>query len=286
MLAILALALLPGFAAPFTAATLQDSRLLYEPTAVLVIALAVALARIRTQRKRTATVLAVGLALVFGGIAWRNAAPWLRAGRVSAGIHAGLVAWQSEDFATGRWVVDLPVVLDGAYLFLGDAEPFLDPRLDPTKTARLVGVRETRFAKVLHEAERREQALASWDVWRPSWIDGRLHRERPETWLLDSRTRQRLGIHIARFGRRELLPGETLPLEVIADDSDRRPQLELSGPAGDLECTPMPTGSPLDSGAVRWPFRVPESAPPGSYDGLLQSDGMEPVMLEPVAVVR
>lgn len=247
------LTLVPVYSAPFDATTLQDSRIAYEPTAVLVAGLALALVRLAGTRHWVESEgAALLLALGFGIIAVGNAAPWLRMGAVSAGLHAQLLEWQAEgtleELEQPRWIVDLPVVVDGAYLFLGAGEPLVHPELTPASRAKLRGVRDNAPRPVLERALR-----GAFDVWRPDWRHGHLQREVPESWIVPEELRVELGVGIARLPRRRIESGNPFIVDVLLT-SDAPPDLalELRPAAGGppLRCPPFAAPA-RDGRAVR-----------------------------------
>ncbi len=187
VVAWLALTMAPIYKAPFTEASLQDSRLLYEPTLPTVLLLTFGLAAIaRSGWRRSARVLCALIVVGYPLLLQGNMEPWLQMGRVSRSLDHWARSLSesssqsySENAFTDRWVADFPVVVDGAYLFLSQAPPFVMLEVDPTVRARLHGVRSSGFGKLLREGAKRARAgkLDDWDLMRISSIDGQVERE-------------------------------------------------------------------------------------------------------------
>ncbi|MHC5066201.1 MAG: hypothetical protein ACYTG5_19760, partial [Planctomycetota bacterium] len=126
------LSFLPTYAAPFSEngwLYLQDSRLLYEPSAGLAVLLGMFAVSLAKGNAPLAAVFLSITAAVHGLIAWQNAEPWLRMGQASEAVRIEMQAWQGERFEE-RWLADLPGVEQGAYLFLAP-EPILNPAVFP-----------------------------------------------------------------------------------------------------------------------------------------------------------
>jgi hypothetical protein len=161
----LALPQVPIGNAPFTEDTLQDARLLYEPTQGLALCAAAALAAM-SARAGAAWVggLAVGSLVLAAG----NAVPWTEVLRASRALVRGVREWRGEAF-TERWIVGVPRIHEGAHFFL-EPEPVLVPPLFDSDLAARVHVatpeRVALLVERLDAAGRRSETVTTWALER------------------------------------------------------------------------------------------------------------------------
>ncbi|MCA8941222.1 MAG: hypothetical protein KDB80_01570, partial [Planctomycetes bacterium] len=144
----LVLANVPIYNAPFEAATsvdLRSSRLLYEPTLAVVAGVALFVSRFSLRR------VAIAFVVFAFAVAFANAGPWCETERIARRLE---VVMREDPPPTGpEWVVDLPSLHDGAFLFTGHDPRVSIPFARPEVVGRLTLARDKQWEGVLHRID-------------------------------------------------------------------------------------------------------------------------------------
>lgn len=268
----LGLSLLPTYAAPFNESTwtlMQNSRLLYEPSAVLAILLTAGFAE--RSSPRTVWFRVTCLALFYGGIAWANSNPWIEMGRASEVIHQQAEQWQQEDFAE-RWLVDVPGVESGAYLFF-DPDPALHvPAFPPGLETRVKLRRRSQWQLLMRRVDRAlsEGRAQELELYRFELGDLSIGPESIPDWYPFA-LGGGLELRYARAGRRKLGAGESIPVQVLLG--------QTSGSATTLRVELLEqqrvvafSAHEFDSDLETWNLHLPRGLAAGTYRLRLRRD--------------
>lgn len=270
------LSFLPTYAAPFGEKGwlyLQDSRLLYEPSAALAILLGMFCASTVQKKFRAHAVMLLLLVAINGLVAWQNSEPWLRMGRASEAIRQEMLDWSEEDFAE-RWLVDVPGVEAGAYLFLAP-EPILNPAVFPPELQTKVKLlRRSQWPQLLSsvDAALREGRAAELAVYRFSLADLSIRAEALAA-VFPCSLRDDLELRYARPGRRRLHAGEAIPIQyLLASPPEPGSTLLAELTLGDQA---IATASHrLEGRSGSWLLNTAEDLPAGSYGLRLSLPGL------------
>lgn len=259
--------------APFEVHTLQDSRLLYEPTAALCLGLGLAVAGLAARPAGSAVAV---LALLFGAFAWRNAEPWLRAGATASTFAAVAEEWRDQDFER-RLIADVPRVDDGAYVFFSDP-PSLETPFHPAEVVERVELfhtHEWERLRVALEAQLETRPAEEIDLWRWDPERGEVVRQRLSPNLSSELVS---GLDLFRADRDRGRPGDPFTIQFsVGEESANSVDFSLIDSAGVLHglfgaIWEGPPGLPYsDSISVQ----VPETAAPGPARIVTRADDIE-----------
>lgn len=141
------LANVPIYNAPFvaeTSADLRSSRLLYEPTLAIALGVAAVLGGFRIS-------VFAALACLSFGVALGNVGPWVEVEAVARELDRVMRIDPPPDHPV--WIVDLPELHDGAFLFPGEDPRYAPPFARPESAVRITVVRERQWRRVLRRID-------------------------------------------------------------------------------------------------------------------------------------
>lgn len=279
-----ALAQVPIYNAPFSAETLVDmrsSRLLYEPTAALLVGFGLALSALPALRH--ALIFCAALGVLYTIVAWNNVGPWITTERASRSLAQTAAQWGDEDFST-RWIADVPAMVDGAFLFPAEPARFL-PDFHPAgvqapRVELMRGDRE--WERVLRRVDAHLAAdrADGFELWRMERGGGRIPApavvREPVPTLYPLSLAEGLTVRYARVSAFDPRLGDVLTLDTLieARGAQRGAALvfHLLDATGE-RLHSYTRAAPDDGGRqpLRFHFQLREQLPAGEYRLALES---------------